>query len=145
MRARQGSVVLDKRSNVWNFFWWAEGKRHSKVLGKFPTKVAAWKAAKPLRDAVESQTKLISPTFTVSTLIEHYRVEWMPTRSDTRRAYETWFRNYIIPRWGSCVLADVQARPVELWLTSLTLAPKSKSHIRGLLSTLWDFAMWRGD
>ncbi len=26
-----------------------------------------------------------------------------------------------------------------------TLAPKSKVHIRGVLSILWDFAMWRGD
>jgi integrase len=145
MRARQGSVVLDRRSNVWNFFWWADGKRHSKVLGKFPTKTAAWKAAKPLRDVVESQTKLSSPTVTVSTLIENYRVEKMPTREDTRRAYETWFRNHIVPRWGSGALAEMQARPVELWLTSLDLSPKSRSHIRGLLHTLWDFAMWRED
>jgi integrase len=34
---------------------------------------------------------------------------------------------------------------VELWLESLPLAPKSKVHIRGTLSILWDFAMWRGD
>jgi len=40
---------------------------------------------------------------------------------------------------------ELQARPVELWLRSLTLAPKSKVHIRGLLSVLWDYAMWRGD
>jgi integrase len=40
---------------------------------------------------------------------------------------------------------DVQARPVELWLKSLALATKSKVHIRGLLSVLWDYAMWRGE
>jgi integrase len=34
---------------------------------------------------------------------------------------------------------------VELWLESLLLAPKSRVHIRGTLSILWDFAMWRGD
>jgi integrase len=39
----------------------------------------------------------------------------------------------------------VQARPVELWLDSLTLAPKTKAEIRGLLRILWEFAMWRGD
>ena len=44
-----------------------------------------------------------------------------------------------------CALSDVQARPVELWLSSLKLSPKSKVHIRGTLSILWDFAMWRGD
>jgi len=39
----------------------------------------------------------------------------------------------------------VQPRVVELWLHSLELAPKSKVHIRGLLHTLWDYAMWRED
>ena len=69
----------------------------------------------------------------------------MPRRSDTRRAYEVWLSNYIIPRWGECALSDLEARPVELWIVSLPLAPKSKVHIRGVLSILWDFAMWRGD
>jgi integrase len=78
-------------------------------------------------------------------LIEQYRLEKMPKRSDTRRAYEVWIKNYIIPKWGNYVLSDIQARPVELWLESLKLAPKSKVHIRGTLSILWDFAMWRGD
>lgn len=68
----------------------------------------------------------------------------MPKRSDTRRSYEVWVRNYILPKWGCGVLSDVQARPVELWLETLALAPKSKAHIRGVLSILWDFAMWSG-
>jgi integrase len=34
---------------------------------------------------------------------------------------------------------------VELWIESLPLAPKSKVHVRGVLSILWDIAMWRGD
>jgi hypothetical protein len=38
----------------------------------------------------------------------------------------------------------MQAPPVELWLSSLELSPKSRSHIRGLLSTIWEYAMWRG-
>ena len=42
-------------------------------------------------------------------------------------------------------VTDLQARPVELWLHSLALPPKSKVHIRGLLHVLWDFAMLRGD
>jgi integrase len=69
----------------------------------------------------------------------------MPQRASTRRGYESWIDNYVLPKWGASRLADVQARPVELWLQSLTLAPKSKLHIRGLLSILWDYAMWRGD
>ena len=30
-------------------------------------------------------------------------------------------------------------------LKTLCLAPKSRAHIRGALSILWDFAAWRGD
>lgn len=143
MRARQGSVVLDKRSNVWNFFWWSDGKRHSKVLGKFPTKIAAWKAAKPLRDAVEGQPKSrANPT--VQQIVEQYRREKMPERADTRRTYEVWIKGHILPKWGACEITDLQARPVELWLQSLALSPKSKSHIRGLMHRLVDFAMWSG-
>jgi integrase len=148
-RNRGGSVVLDKRSGTWLFYFWDHGKRRSKKVGtlrQFLTKAAAWRAAKPLRDAVESDTqKHIGKVLTVNSLIESYRVEKMPKREDTRRAYEQWLKNHIIPKWGNELLSAVQARPVELWLDSLNLAPKSKSHIRGLLSTLWDYAMWRGE
>jgi integrase len=59
--------------------------------------------------------------------------------------YESWLNNHIIPRWGDCQLVELQARPVELWLQSLSLAPKSRVHVRGLIRALWDYAMWRGD
>ena len=68
----------------------------------------------------------------------------MPTRKDTRRAYEVWISNHIIPKWGDCAATDLEPRPVELWLESLTLAPKSKAHIRGVLRNLWDYAAWSG-
>jgi integrase len=81
----------------------------------------------------------------VQTLVNQYRLEKMPQRYSSRRSYDSWLRNYITPKWGACFLTDVQARPVELWLAPLALSPKSKSQIRGLLHTLWDYAMWRGD
>lgn len=100
----------------------------------------------------ELQLRVERSTPTITKLIEQYREEKMPRRGDTRRSYDVWIRNYILPRWGDSVLS-VQARPVELWLESLVclrmksepLAPKSKVHIRGTLSLLWDYAMWRGD
>lgn len=150
-RNRSGSVVLDKRINCWNFFWWENGKRRSKKIGttsQFPTKASAWRAAKPLRDAVESRMPIISNNSkvpTVSALVDQYRVEKMPTRFSTRRAYDAWLRNHIIPNWGDCVITDLQARPVEIWLESLSLAPRSKGAIRGILHLLWDYAQWRGD
>jgi len=110
---------------------------------EYPTKAAAWKEVERVqivRSPAETQT---APT--MRSLIEQYRKEKMPERCSTRRGYEAWIDNHILPRWGDSPLTDVQARPVELWLQSLALAPKSKLHIRGLLSILWDYAMWRGD
>lgn len=142
-RSRNGSVVQDKRDKVWRFFWWQDGKRKSQVLGRFSTKTAAWKAAKPLRDALETQTKNNSSVPSVGALVEQYRAEKMPTRKDTHRGYESWIRVHILPRWGKNLITDLQAQPVEMWLESLTLAPKSRTHIRGILSSLWNFAMWK--
>lgn len=128
-RVRQGSVVQDKRDKVWRFYWWEDGKRKSKALGRFATKSAAWKAAKPLRDALEAiPQKEDSDVPTVNTLIEQYKSEKMPKRKDTRRTYESWMRLHISPKWGASPITELQARPVELWLESLPLAPKSRGH-----------------
>ena len=149
-RQRSGSVVLDKRIKTWNFFYWDNGKRRSKKIGpmsQFPTKASAWRAAKPLRDAVETKTT-VNPVLTaptVSTLVEQYRAEKMPTRFSTRRGYNAWLNNHVLPRWGACEITELQARPVELWLQSVSLSPKSRASIRMLLGILWDFAMWRED
>jgi hypothetical protein len=44
---------------------------------------------------------------------------------------------------GKQAQTDIErARPVEQWLATLDLSPKSKVHIRGLLHLLWDFAMY---
>ena len=148
MRQRQGSVVLDKRIKTWNFFFWENGKRRSKKIGtvsQYRTKASAWRAAKALRDAVENQVRSISAAPTVRTLVEQYRAEKMPQRYSTRRSFEVWIRNHIVPKWGDCALTDVQARPVELWLHTLELSPRSKASIRGMLRIVWEFAMWRGD
>ncbi len=76
MRARQGSIVLDKRIRVWNFFWWENGKRRSKKVGnmsQYPTKASAWRAAKPLRDAIENQVGISNATPTVTNSVPRQR------------------------------------------------------------------------
>jgi integrase len=145
-RHQRGSVVFDKRRKTWNFLTSESGKRRSKLIGtkqQYPTKSSAWDAAEELRTAPAPARNTTIPT--VSTLVEQYRAEKMPQRFSTRRSYECWINGHILPKWGMCPLTDLQARPVELWLGSLTLAPKSKVHIRGLLRNLWDYCMWRGD
>ena len=151
VRQRQGSVVLDRRIRVWNFFFWENGRRRTKkigTMGQYPTKASAWRAAIPFRHAVENNQPVASANATIptiNTLVEQYREEKMPKRLDTRGGYESWLRVYILPKWGDHTITALQARPVELWLESLALAPKSKVHIRGILSALWNFAMWKQD
>jgi integrase len=149
-RQRNGSVVFDRRIKTWNFLWWDAGKRRSKKIGtirEFPTKASAWRGAKALRHGLENQqpTNIVGKAPNVTFLIEQYRVEKMPKRASTVRGYETWLSGHIIPKWGECQITDLQPRPVEMWIKSLALAPKSKVHIRGLLHVLWDYAMFRGD
>ena len=123
---------------------WVDGKRTCRAIGTlhdFPNKSAARRAAESYR-RVEAPSV---PSVTVGTLIERYRTEKMPQRYSTRRSYDVWLRLYVLPRWATSQLTELQARPVELWLQSLDLTPRSRSSIRGLLRILWDFAMWRGD
>jgi integrase len=144
-RHKVGSVVFDKARGTWRFLQWADGKRRSETIGtkrEYPTKAAAWRAAIRMPDATTKTTE-VAPSMKM--VIESYRKEKMPKRASTRRGYDTWLVNYIQPRWEKFPITDAHARPVELWMQSLTLAPKSKLHIRGLLSVLWDHAMWRGD
>lgn len=140
-----GCVRFDKRRKTWNYLWYEDGKRRSKMIGtkrEYPTKVSAWYAAELWKK--ETHPKAVDG-LTVRKIVEHYREEKMPTRGDTRRSYDVWLNNHVLPTWGDGPLHHLQARPVELWLRTLALAPKSKAHIRGVLSLLWDYAMWRGD
>jgi len=147
LRAPQnnGSVVYNSDRGTWNFLWWENAKRRSKLLGsirELPTREAAKRAAEPLRGLLG---KPLAEVPTIKSLIERYRTEKMPHREATRRGYEAWLRNHIMPRWGDCRLTDVQPYPVEMWLRDLAISPKSKLHVRGLLRILWDFAIWLGD
>jgi integrase len=142
-KSTTGSVVKDRRSKVWQFFWWADGRRHSKTLGRFPTKTAAWNAAQQFRTQPPQPKPSSVPT--VAALVDQYRAEKMPKRKDTRRGYESWINTHILPKWGQDPITELQARPVERWLDSLALAPKSRGHIRGIISSLWKFAMWKQD
>jgi len=148
-RFKTGSVVFDRRRKTWNFLWWQDGKRRTRRIGtlsEYPNKSAARRAAQGIQLL---QADIPKPegneTLIVKNLIERYRAERMPKRSDTRRAYEVWINNHIVPKWGDCIITDLEPRPVELWLEALALAPKSKAHIRGVLRNLWDFAAWCGE
>jgi hypothetical protein len=136
VRHNTGSVLFDKGRGTWRFLQWVDGRRRSQTLGtkqELPTKAAAWKTASTLMPKKPTQATGI----TVSSLVDVYRAERMPQRFSTRYSYDQWLTNHILPHWGEGSITDVQPRPVELWLHSLTLSPKSRVHIRGVLHQLW--------
>ena len=148
MRARKpkGSVVFNKIRGTWNFLWVENGRRKSKKLGtlpELPTKADALKKA----EVVSRDIRLIAERRipSVRELVGQFRIEKMPLRFSTRYGIEQWLQNHVLPKWGRLQITDLKPRPVELWLDSLALSPKSRVHIRGVIRQLWDFAMWRGD
>src|SRR5690348_16991918 len=143
-RHAPGSLCFDKRRGVWQYFWYEEGRRRSRIVGtrsQYSTKAAAWKE-------VESSSPKKKPKapelVTVSAVIDAWRKERMAKRSSTRRHYDSCIKNHVLPGWGSRFITDIQARPVELWLDSLDLQPRSRASIRMILSLLLEYAMWRG-
>ena len=124
-RFRTGSVAQDNRSKVWNFFWWENGKRKCKALGRFPTKAAAWKAAKPLRDALEAKPQPTHGVPTVSTLIEQYKAEKCRGGRTPAALMHRGFGSTSYPKWGQSLITELQARPVELWLNPFRLRRKA--------------------
>jgi integrase len=47
---------------------------------------------------------------------------------------------HIRPRWADTPLAAMKSLAVEDWLKGLSLAPKTKSHIRSLMHTIFQCA-----
>lgn len=138
-RYTRGSVRFDKRRKTWNYLWYESGKRRSKLIGTkqdYPTKAAAWKAVKFEAPPKDGET--------VSSVIAQYETERMSSRHSTARVNRSFLKNHILPKWGGTLISEIQPRPVELWLRNLPLAPKSKTHVRSLLHSLVEYAMWSG-
>ncbi len=145
-RFKTGSVVFDKHISKWRLLQWVDGKRRSQTIGtkaQFPTKAAARQHAERLR--LSQVQPITNEAHTVKALAARYVAERFPTRHDTARVYRSWLNNYVLPEWGEKPVTAIQPRPVELWLKSLALSPKSRSHVRNMLYMLLDFAMWAGE
>lgn len=136
-------IVPSNTRGIWKLRYWENGVRKEITRGigtfrQYATKEAAEKAnAHLLRQYSREETTV--PT--VHELVERYRTEGMPERNSTRRGYECWIKNHILPRWGDSTLTDLKADPVEMWLRDLPLSTKSKRNIKGVLTLLWLFGM----
>jgi integrase len=64
----------------------------------------------------------------------------MPERYSTKTTHQSYLKNQIRPRWENMPLTAIKTMVVEDWVTNLTLAPKTRSHVRSLLHTIFQCA-----
>jgi integrase len=83
----------------------------------------------------------VSGSVTLGSVIARYEKEEMPERHSTATSYKSQIKNHIRPRWADVPLNSVKAMAVEDWLKSLSLAPKTRSHLRTLMHTIFQCAM----
>jgi integrase len=151
---QQGCLTKERRKScpaVWIFRFredTPEGRKNRKVvLGpvtKLRTKGEAWKTADQFRLAIRRDISAIGPA-NVAELVKHYTETEMTEKSNksfsTRKAYQCYFKNWILPMWGPHPLADVRTVAVENWLRSLDLARGTKAKVRNIMSVLFTHAM----
>ena len=156
---------------VWVYRWREgspQGKdtRKSLVIGtteEYATKAQALKAAEGLRLRANRESREIGePTF--GALIERFIVEEkLRDAKDQPRAngvveeaeefdaealdpstassYLSMLKVHIRPRWGEVLFSQVRPGLVQEWLRGLTVAPKTKGHIKALMHRLFEKAM----
>ena len=137
--------MRNEARGTWVFFPVLNGKRTTRKLGalKELTQEQANRRAEEMLRSLKLQGERKAPT--VLWVVGQYRIERMPKlRHSTQRVTELWLKKYVLAYWGLKPISDLQPRPVQLWLESLPLAPKTRGHLRELLHRLVDYAMWCG-
>jgi integrase len=124
------------------------------LVADLPTKASARRAADDLRREFNTPAaEKPKPVQLFRHLIEKYEKEEMPERYSTSQSYQSMVRVHILPRWGNMPVAEVRPGAVKEWLLGLhtvprkpghathPLAPKTRGHIKGLMSVLFRYAM----
>jgi integrase len=153
-RYQYGSLEIKerkKRKGVWEFRYYetdSEGRRQRRTATvgtqeEYPTESAARKS--PAVQAILLRLNADQPTAAVGAVefgavIARYEQEEMPERYSTKAAYQSYINNQIRPRWAQTPANAVKPMGVEDWLRCLDLAPKTKSHVRSLMHTIFQCA-----
>ena len=119
------------------------GKKRSIEIGdldRYRTKAQALRAAEHLRLSTNPDAA-VQRGVTFGALLDRYDAEEMPARYSTSTAYRSYIRTHIRPKWAGYALDEVKAFAVERWLKTLTLAPKSRNHIKTIMLNVFECAM----
>jgi integrase len=148
-RHQKGSVVLDRRSKVWDFRYndKVTGKRKAERIGtfkEFPTKTKAQEAAQPIRLRVFGPASSAVSTVTVKDVAIRYEKERMPQRHSTSRGYKGKIK-IVLAKWGKHAM-PLKPYKVEAWLKTVKTkkgrlySKKTREHLKAMLYTLHDAA-----
>ena len=148
-RYQFGSFRQKKRAkgpNAWEFRYYeiVDGvhKRSHMTLGtvaEYPTETAVRKAAEAFLLKLNSEVpSIVVPRF--EAVIDRFVTEEFPDRHATRMSYQSNVKNHIRPKWKDYPLDKVKAAAVEQWLKQLDLAPKTRTHIRSLMHSMFEAA-----
>jgi integrase len=127
----------------------SKGKRQRKTetvgaLDDYPSEAAVRKApavqALLLRINAESPISGKGPS-TFGAVLARYEKEELPERHSTRTSYQSYIKKHIRPRWENALLPNIKPMALEDWLKGLKLAPKTRSHIRSLMHTIFQCAL----
>ena len=167
MRARyqKGSLTKIKRKGgyvVWLFRWREtrpDGTRRPRniVVGpvsELRTESDARRALEALRLNINlDPSEQARPPRNFQVLVDHYRLKELVPHNDERKAYstkkgyESYLKNWIVPRWGEYMLAKMEngiAVHVEEWLGTITRSRGTKAKIRNIMSAVCSHAIRYG-
>jgi integrase len=109
---------------------------------EYPTEARAWAVAE--RKGLLLLANPDDPdrnTISVGMLVGRYLAEEIPERYSTRRSYRSYIEKWIEPKWKDYAIGAIKSLAVEIWLSSLPLAPKSRRHIRGIMRVIFQCAV----
>src|SRR5215472_8222786 len=152
-----GSILRGSRRrgpDIWEFRY--RDRRHNGqriyrrikigTVREFKTKASARKGiAGLIREINFGDVRLQTTTMTVAELADHYRQRELAGDNtwksySTKRGYESYLKNWIVPHWGNYKLPEVKTIEVETWLRNLPLAKSSSAKIRNIFSVLFNHA-----
>jgi integrase len=119
-------------------------KKRSVEIGtkeQYPTEALVWKRAEHLRLAANPENPT-GEVVTFGALLDRYIAEELPElRHSTGHAYRSYIERHVRPKWGTYPIGSVKPCPVEQWLKSVDLAPKTKGQIHTVMRCAFNAAM----
>jgi len=107
----------------------------------YPTETQARRATQALLLRLNGESpraEVEAPTF--GALLDRYIEQELSERYSTRKSHLSNIRVHIRPRWGEYAVNKVKPMAMEQWLRELSLAPKSKAHVRGIMHLVFKCA-----